>query len=115
MLHQENDPYAIKVQEKIGFEDYFDVVICHQVFQHCTDQANALAKISSMLKPGGRLVISNFLSSAEIKNVLVRAGSAVANDLMPPPQTMQTMIAQCGFEIEYGADDSDGYLLKVSL
>jgi len=103
------------VEEIIGFENYFDVVICHQVFPHFEDQENALTKISNMLKPGGRIVISNFISSAEIKKMHSRAGSAVANDLMPPPQTMQTMIEQCGFEIEYWADDSDGYLLKANL
>ena len=103
------------VEEKIGFENYFDVAICHQVFPHFADQANALSKISSMLKPGGRLVISNFISSADIKEIHGRAGSAVANDLMPPPQTMQGMIEQCGFEIEDLLDDSDGYLLKASL
>jgi ubiquinone/menaquinone biosynthesis C-methylase UbiE len=103
------------VEEKIGFDEYFDVAICHQVFPHFANQANALAKMSGMLKPGGRLVISNFISSAEIKEVHGRASSAVANDLMPPPQTMQRMIGQCGFEIEDWQDDSEGYLLKARL
>lgn len=103
------------VEAKTGFENYFDLVICHQVFPHFADQANALVKISSMLKPGGWLVISNFISSDEIKQVHGRAGSAVAHDLMPPPQSMQRMIGQCGFEIEDWRDDSEGYLLKARL
>jgi SAM-dependent methyltransferase len=103
------------VEEKTGFDNYFDLAVCHQVFPHFADQANALSKISGMLKPSGRLVISNFISSAQIEKVHGKAGSAVANDLMPPPQTMQRMIEQCGFEIEDWLDDSDGYLLKARL
>jgi demethylmenaquinone methyltransferase/2-methoxy-6-polyprenyl-1,4-benzoquinol methylase len=103
------------MEEEIGFEHYFDLVICHQVFPHFEDQTNALIKISSMLKPGGRLVISHFISSAEINDVHSKAGSAVAHDLMPPPETMQRMFEQCGFLIEDCLDDSEGYLLKARL
>lgn len=103
------------MEEEIGFENYFDLVICHQVFPHFEDQANALVKISSMLKPGGRLVISHFISSAEINEVHSKAGSVVAHDLMPPPETMQRMLVQCGFTIENWLDDSEGYLLKARL
>lgn len=103
------------VEEKIGFDQYFDLVICHQVFPHFTDQANALVKISKMLKPGGRLVISHFISSTEINEAHSMAGSAVANDLMPSPETMQRMLTQCGFLVETWLDDCEGYLLKARL
>jgi hypothetical protein len=90
-------------------------VICHQVFPHFANQADALVKISSMLKPGGRLVISHFISSAEINEVHRKAGSAVEHDLMPSPRIMLRMLGQCGFEIVNWLDDSEGYLLKARL
>lgn len=103
------------MEEKTGFGNYFDMAICHQVFPHFADKENALAKIRSMLKPGGQLVISHFISSAEINEVHRKAGSAVANDFMPPPEDMQRMLGHCGFEIENWLDDSEGYLLKAKL
>jgi ubiquinone/menaquinone biosynthesis C-methylase UbiE len=103
------------VEEKTGFENYFDMAICHQVFPHFADQADALVKITKMLKPGGRLVISHFISSAEINEVHRKASSAVAYDLMPPPETMQRMLGQCGFSVENWLDDSEGYLLTARL
>lgn len=103
------------VEEKTGVENYFDMAICHQVFPHFADQADALVKITGMLKPGGALVISHFISSAEINEVHSKAGSAVAHDLMPSPEIMQRMIEQCGFVIENWLDDSEGYLLKARL
>jgi ubiquinone/menaquinone biosynthesis C-methylase UbiE len=107
--------YLRPVEELTGFEDYFDFVICHQVFPHFANQADALVKISSMLKPGGRLVISHFISSAEINEVHRKAGSAVEHDLMPSPRIMLRMLGQCGFEIVNWLDDSEGYLLKARL
>lgn len=101
------------VEEKTGFIHYFDMVICHQVFPHFEDRANALIKIGTMLKPGGRIIICHFISSDEINEVHRKADPAVEHDLMPPPQTMQRMMEQCGFIIENWLDDSEGYLLKA--
>ena len=107
--------YLGPVEEITGFENYFDLAICHQVFPHFANQADVLFKITGMLKPGGSIVISHFISSAEINDVHRKAGSAVSHDLMPPPQTMQRMLGQCGFKIENWVDDSEGYLLIARL
>jgi SAM-dependent methyltransferase len=103
------------VEEKDGFDNYFDLVICHQVFPHFADPATALVKLGSMLKPRGKLLISHFSSSAKVNEVHSRISPAVADDLIPPPHTMQRMLEQCGFTIADWRDDSEGYLLKARL
>ncbi len=109
------DIYLGPVEEKTGFENYFDMAICHQVFPHFANQADALAKITGMLKPQGRLMISHFISSSKINEMHSKAGSAVAKDLLPPAEIMQSMFGQCGFLIEKWFDDSEGYLIKARL
>ena len=44
-------------------ENKFDLIVCAEVIEHLFDQDGAIAKISKILKPDGRLIISspNFL------------------------------------------------------
>jgi len=89
----------------------FDHVICHQVFPHFTDRKAALETLARMLEPGGLLVISHFISIAEINDVHRNAGTAVADDLMPPAETMRRWCAKYRLCIDTWQDDDDGYLL----
>jgi ubiquinone/menaquinone biosynthesis C-methylase UbiE len=89
----------------------FDHVICHQVFPHFTDRKAALGKLARMLEPGGLLVISHFISIAEINDVHRNAGTAVADDLMPTAETMRRWCAEYRLCIDFWQDDDDGYLL----
>ncbi|WP_155310717.1 class I SAM-dependent methyltransferase [Desulfosarcina ovata] len=93
----------------------FDQIVCHQVFPHFADRAAALKTLVRMLKPAGRLVISHFISFAEINDVHRKAGTAVAEDLMPPQQIMQRWCGQCRLTIEQWQDDDNGYLLSALL
>ena len=93
----------------------FDQIICHQVFPHFIDQAAALKILVRLLKPGGRLVISHFISVAEINDVHRKAGTAVENDLMPPYKIMQRWFGLCRMTIEQWDDDDHGVLLSARL
>lgn len=99
------------VEEKTGYAGYFDLVICHQVFPHFADPARVLATLAGMLKPGGRLVVSHFISSAEINAVHEKAGTAVARDTMPSPECLQSWCGHCGLAIITWRDNEEGYLL----
>lgn len=89
----------------------FDHVICHQVFPHFTNRKAALGTLARMLEPGGLLVISHFISIAEINDVHRNAGTAVADDLMPTAETMRRWCAEYRLCIDTWQDDDDGYLL----
>ena len=89
----------------------FDHVICHQVFPHFVDRKAALYALAHMLEPGGLLVISHFIPVAEINDVHRKAGTAVADDLMPPAETLRQWCDACRLSIETWHDDADGFLL----
>jgi hypothetical protein len=61
------------------------------------------------------LVISHFIPLAEINDVHRKAGTAVANDMMPPAEIMQHWCGQCRLTIEQWQDDDHGYLLSALL
>jgi ubiquinone/menaquinone biosynthesis C-methylase UbiE len=103
------------VEEMADQQGIFDQVICHQVFPHFVDRAAALKILVRMLKPAGRLVISHFIPLAEINDVHRKAGTAVANDMMPPAEIMQHWCGQCRLTIEQWQDDDHGYLLSALL
>ena len=94
-----------------GYDATFDCVLCHQVFPHFEDKLNTLEKLTGMLKPDGRLLISHFISSAEINDVHRKAGTAVEEDLMPPPETLRRWCRSCHLSIDHWQDDDEGYLL----
>ena len=91
----------------------FDQIICHQVFPHFADQAAALAALGLLLKPGGNLVISHFISSAEINDVHRKAGTAVAEDMIPSAETLRRWCERCNLSIGTWQDDGEGYLLSA--
>jgi demethylmenaquinone methyltransferase/2-methoxy-6-polyprenyl-1,4-benzoquinol methylase len=91
----------------------FDRVVCHQVFPHFDDQPAALARLASLLKPGGVLVIVHFVSATEINDTHRKAGTVIEGDLLPPADQMRRLIAQAGLSLEAFADDDLGYFLKA--
>lgn len=71
-----NAGYAAFAREKLGLEhvqqgfledltesDCYDIVTIHHVFEHLPDPVDALGRIRSLLKPGGKLII-------EVPNVM---------------------------------------------
>jgi ubiquinone/menaquinone biosynthesis C-methylase UbiE len=93
----------------------FDLVLCHQVFPHFVDRKATLGRLTHMLEPGGLLVISHFISIDVINDIHRKAGTAVADDLMPPAETMQQWCGECRLRIETWQNDADGYLLCATL
>jgi 3-polyprenyl-4-hydroxybenzoate decarboxylase len=55
----------------------------HQVFPHFDDQEHAAEIIARCLRAGGRLVILHLISRREINDLHRKAGTAVAQDMLP--------------------------------
>jgi ubiquinone/menaquinone biosynthesis C-methylase UbiE len=91
-----------------------DLVVCHQVFPHFKDKSGALAFMANVLRPGGALLIVHFECSRIINDVHRKAGTVVAEDLLPDRGRMEKMLGAAGLGVRYYSDDSNlGYLLKA--
>ena len=77
--------------------NFFDAAICFGVFPHINRKEKALRNITSMLKPGGKLVIAHALSSEELKNHHRKASKHVAHSVMPKRSKMKQLLEQKGF------------------
>ena len=73
-----------------------DLVFCHQVFPHFDHQEYAAKIIPRCLRPGGRLVILHLISSREINDLHRKAGTAVAQDMLPGPEEMRRILDRVG-------------------
>ncbi len=88
-----------------------DLVFCHQVFPHFDDKERAAEIIARCLCPGGRLVILHLISSREINDLHRKAGTAVAQDILPEPEEMRRIMARVGLTVEEILDADDRYVL----
>ncbi|MCX8108046.1 MAG: methyltransferase domain-containing protein, partial [Verrucomicrobiae bacterium] len=91
----------------------FDVVLCFQSFPHFRDKTAALGNIARALKPGGRLIILHFASSAQIGALHASMGDAVACDMLPPPPMWPKWLGAAGLQLE-SYTDREGLFLLVA-
>jgi demethylmenaquinone methyltransferase/2-methoxy-6-polyprenyl-1,4-benzoquinol methylase len=90
-----------------------DLVFCHQVFPHFDNQEQAIEIIARSLRPGGRLVILHLISSREINDLHRKAGTAVAQDMLPDAKEMGRILGRAGLTVEEILDADDRYLLMA--
>jgi cyclopropane fatty-acyl-phospholipid synthase-like methyltransferase len=83
----------------------------HQVFPHFDDQEHAAEIIARCLRAGGRLVILHLISRREINDLHRKAGTAVAQDMLPEPEQMHRIMNQVGLTVEDILDADDRYVL----
>ena len=103
------------VEEQEAIIGKFHMIICHQVFPHFENPGDALGKLSNMLHTDGRIVISHFISSEEINDVHRKSHTVVANDKIPPKETLRKWCSRLNLAIEAWQDDDEGYLLSARL
>jgi ubiquinone/menaquinone biosynthesis C-methylase UbiE len=93
-----------------------DLVVCHQVFPHFRDKSESLAYMANVLRPGGALLIVHFECRRIINDVHRKAGTIVAEDLLPARGEMAAILGAAGLGVRYYSDDSRlGYLVKACL
>ena len=61
----------------------YDVIVVYNAFPHFSDGAALIRRLSSLLKPGGRLTVAHGMSRAAIDAHHRGAASRVSNGLMP--------------------------------
>lgn len=95
--------------------DYFDAVICHNVFHHFSNKIAMLRKTAEILKPQGQFLIHHFLELSEINNPARKIHDIVYQDLMPSLEQMQSMLSLSGMKMTYYSDSNDGFIVRAAL
>ena len=88
----------------------FDVVVCHNCFPHFADKRTALAALSSVIRPGGHLLIIHDSSREKINSIHSNAGEAIRNDLLPVGAETRRMLIAAGFTGVWVEDTTHRYL-----
>ncbi|GIV99723.1 class I SAM-dependent methyltransferase [Roseiflexus sp.] len=89
----------------------FDWIICNAVLPHFTDKAATLRALCRCLAPHGTLVICHANSREMINAIHRRAGGAVADDRLPDPATLTTLLLQSGLSPVHTLDGIDRYVM----
>jgi ubiquinone/menaquinone biosynthesis C-methylase UbiE len=102
----------IALEDLVFTPSSFDVVLHHQVFPHYHDPARALRITARALRPGGSVVVIHFIPMAEINDTHRKAGTAVENDMIPPPDQMHRLFAEAGLMVNFIKNDELGFFLS---
>ncbi|MCE5250880.1 methyltransferase domain-containing protein [bacterium] len=86
-------------------DEYFDVVLCFQVFPHFSDRPRALAEIHRVIRPGGRLWIAHLASRETINKRHRDAKHVIVSHQIPDEREMRELLDAGGFHVEM-VDDS---------
>ena len=109
--------YSGSVNSVPAADNYFDKVICFQVFPHFSDKILAMTEIARVLKPGGDLWINHLLSREEVNNLHRNASGVVISHKILPSDEMHRLLSDTGFRVVEIKDSSRGYrahALKVT-
>ena len=74
----------------------FDRITCFSAFPHFTDKAKALVEMVRVLKSGGVLSIAHLKSVEELNQFHRHLGGPVANDLLPHPERIRSLMTESG-------------------
>lgn len=91
----------------------FDAVTCFGLFPHLEKKEGTLCRMSRVLRPGGRLIISHALSSSELETHHKTVSPAIIHDLLPKESEMRRLLEDAGFT-EICIKDEPGCYLCLS-
>jgi ubiquinone/menaquinone biosynthesis C-methylase UbiE len=83
--------------EFLPFQSWiFDRIVCFSALPHFPDKLKALLEMVRVLKTGGDLFIAHLKSVEELNQFHQSLGGQVANDLLPPPERVRSMMIDAG-------------------
>ncbi len=91
--------------------DYFNTVLCFQVFPHFNDKLMVTQEIYNLLKSGGSLIILHLMGHKQLNELHRKAGREVANDRILATDKLAELIISAGFHIQHVEEKNDIYLI----
>ncbi len=90
--------------EQTDFEKKYDVIMVYNAFPHFPDPEALIAKLSTLLKEGGRLTVAHGASRAQIDDHHKGAASKVSNGLMHAESLKQLFMPFFDVEVVISTD-----------
>ena len=85
--------------EETVFPETFDVVMVYNAFPHFPDPARLMARLASLVRPGGRLSVAHGMSRAAIDSHHNGAAHPVSNGLMHEDALRALLTPYCDVDI----------------
>ena len=85
--------------EEAVFSQPFDVVMVYNAFPHFPDPARLIARLSRLVKPGGRLSVAHGMSRAAIDSHHSGAAHRVSNGLMHEDALRALLAPYCDVDV----------------
>lgn len=123
-IQEKYEPLHFKVcdisQEKIPFNERFDIIVAVNIFEHLTNPVFALKNLYQSLQGGGIFVVYLPTKNNTFSQLLYRLRYDVEEHIFRPSiQSLRTLLGETGFSLcrEYAADllplkSSDQWLLE---
>ena len=91
---------------------------CHAVIAFCClphfdDKAGALTSLRTILKPGGRLIVSHLDSAADLNAFHRSTDPVVSEDSLPDADALTAMLERAGFTVDEAIDRKGFYLVRA--
>jgi SAM-dependent methyltransferase len=91
----------------------FDRVLCNAALPHFGDRRAALQEMIGSLRAAGLIVISHPIGREAVNARHREAGGPVAEDRVPPPKEMETLLSDAGLADIVVIDEPDFYLARA--
>jgi len=91
--------------------NYFNTVICFQVYPHFQDKIKVTREIYSALNNNGKLIILHLMGHKELNDMHRRAGDAVEKDRILPAEKLADLLESEGFTIKLIEENPNLYLI----
>lgn len=92
----------------------FDAALCFHSFPHFRDPAAALANLTQVLKPTGRLLVVHLSGSARLNAFHRQVGGVVAHDHLPPAEAWPALLRPFGLQVREAIDCPELFWLEAA-
>jgi SAM-dependent methyltransferase len=93
----------------------YDVAFCMHVFPHLQKKEEALRRLATALKPGGRLIVLHLMGRKQVNAIHHDAGGVVAEDQLPCMYYWPAEMEKAGLDLVDWADQDDLFLLTATV